>query len=191
MQSQPADTLKLLQSKAPKTFQAVFQTSKGDIIIEANRNWAPAGVDRFYQLVSSGFYNNTIIYRSTDKYVQFGISDDIPLNTFWERYLLKDEKAKFSNTNGTVAFGSGGPDTRASQIFINKIDNPHLDTLGNSKSFPPIGKIIAGMDIISTFYSGYGDEIAYYHQDSIYLKGNAYLKNKFPKLDSISRAYIR
>ena len=188
---QPADSIKLLQSKAPKIFQAVFETSKGEFIIEAYRNWSPDGVDRFYQLVSCGFYDNTMIYRATDQYVQFGISNDTALNSFWERYPLKDEKVKFYNTGGTVAFGSGGPDTRVSQIFINKIDNPYLDTLGNSKSFPPIGKIISGMDVVNMFFSGYGDEITYHHQDSIYLKGNAYLQNKFPQLDSIIKAHIR
>jgi peptidyl-prolyl cis-trans isomerase A (cyclophilin A) len=189
--AQPADSINLLQSRAPKIFQAVFETSKGEFIIEANRNWSPNGVDRFYQLVASGFYNNTIIYRSTAQYVQFGISNDSALNSFWERYPLKDEKVKFFNTGGTVTFGSGGPDTRVSQIFINKVDNPFLDTLGNSKGFPPFGKIIAGMDVVNTFFFAYGDEIAYRHQDSIYLKGNAYLQNKFPLLDSILRAYIR
>jgi len=176
---------------APKIFQAVFETSRGEFIIEAKRNWSPVGVDRFYQLVSSGFYNSTMIYRSTGQFVQFGISNDPALNSFWERYPVKDEKVKFYNTAGTIAFGSGGPDTRVSQVFINKTDNPHLDTLGNSKGFPPIGKIISGMDVVNSFFSGYGDEIAYHHQDSIYLKGNLYLQTKFPQLDSIIRAYIR
>lgn len=188
--AQPVDSVKIFQSKAPKVFKAVFETSLGEFVIETYRNWSPEGADRFYQLVSSGFYDNVMIYRATGQFVQFGISNDTALNSFWERYPLKDEKVKFNNTGGTVAFGSGGPNTRISQIFINKIDNPHLDTLGNSKSFPPFGKIIAGMDVVNSFFSGYGDEIAYRHQDSIYQKGNTYLIKKFPRLDSIIKAYI-
>src|SRR5258708_409963 len=35
---------------APEHFQAKFETSKGDFVIDVHRHWAPRGADRFYQL---------------------------------------------------------------------------------------------------------------------------------------------
>ena len=41
--------------KAPDVFQAKFETTTGDFVIEVHREWAPLGADRFYELVKSGF----------------------------------------------------------------------------------------------------------------------------------------
>src|SRR5580658_5472083 len=38
-------------AKAPDTFKAKLTTTKGDIVIEVHRDWAPNGADRFYNLV--------------------------------------------------------------------------------------------------------------------------------------------
>src|SRR5437588_8971835 len=48
---------------APAVFQAKFQTSKGDFIIEAYREWALRGVDRFFNLVRSGFFDDSRFFR--------------------------------------------------------------------------------------------------------------------------------
>jgi peptidyl-prolyl cis-trans isomerase A (cyclophilin A) len=46
-----------LKEQAPATFKANFDTSKGLVVIEVNRDWAPNGADRFYNLVKNGFYD--------------------------------------------------------------------------------------------------------------------------------------
>ena len=33
--------------KTPDVFQAVFDTSKGKVVVEVHRDWAPVGVDHF------------------------------------------------------------------------------------------------------------------------------------------------
>src|ERR1035441_8024977 len=43
--------------KTPEVFQAVFDTSKGKVAIEVHRDWAPIGVDHFYSLIQTGFYD--------------------------------------------------------------------------------------------------------------------------------------
>ncbi len=45
------------------------------------------------------------------------------------------------------------------------------------------------MDNIHKFYKGYGNDPAS-KQDSIYARGNAYLKRNYPKVDYILKAYI-
>ena len=56
--------------------------------------------------------------------------------------------------------------------------------------FPPLGKVIEGMNVVQRFNTQFGDDIAYNYQDSIYSKGNDYLTKKFPGLDKIIVAVI-
>jgi len=49
---------------APATFRVKISTTRGDFTIEAHREWAPRGVDRFYNLVRAGFYDDSRFYRS-------------------------------------------------------------------------------------------------------------------------------
>ena len=82
----------LLKRKAPESFQVLFTTTKGYFILEAYRRWSPLCVDRLYQLVLSGFYNNNMIYRVEPNYVvQFGISDKFELNFFWDQKKITDD----------------------------------------------------------------------------------------------------
>ena len=44
----------LAREKAPDQFRVEFDTTKGKIIVEVDRAWAPHGADRFYNLVRLG-----------------------------------------------------------------------------------------------------------------------------------------
>jgi len=185
-------TAALLKRKAPESFQVLFATTKGYFILEAYRRWSPHGVDRLYQLVMSGFYNNNMIYRVEPNYVvQFGIADRLDLNFFWDNKKIADEPVLYKHKKGVVAFARDVANSRATQLFINMVDNPTLDTTIRSgvKGFSPIGKIIKGMDVVAQFNPKYGRSIAPI-QDSIYLYGNAYLEEHFPGLDRIISARI-
>ena len=177
----------ILQIKAPDSFKARFNTTKGSFTIEACRAWSPAGVDRLYQLFQTGFYNNNSIFRVQKDYVvQFGISDDKLVNEFWEKRPIMDEPVLKSNLKGTISYARDGANSRTVQLFINKKDNYKLDTVNYNglRGFPPIAKIIEGFEVIESFYGGYGFEPAN-HQDSIMKSGNAYVKKKFPEVDYI------
>jgi peptidyl-prolyl cis-trans isomerase A (cyclophilin A) len=182
----------LLKRRAPESFQVLFTTTKGNFILEAYRRWSPLGVDRLYQLVLSGFYNQNMIYRVEPNYVvQFGISDKFELNLFWDTKKIVDEPVLQKHKKGIVAFARDVANSRATQLFINMVDNPTLDTTVRSgvKGFSPIGKIIKGMDVVSKFNAQYGKRIAPI-QDSIYLYGNMYLQENFPGLDQIISAKV-
>lgn len=179
------------EQTAPPTFKAKFETSKGDFIAEFHREWSPKGADRIYQLIQSGFYNNTAIFRVVKDYVaQFGISNDSTLNSFWQAHKLADEPVIMPNTRGTISFARGGPHTRSTQLFINiKNNSPRLDTLTYQEvsGFPVVGEIIEYTAIIDQLYSGYGNSPS---QDSIQVYGNKYLHRNFPKLDYIKKVSI-
>jgi hypothetical protein len=57
------------------------------------------------------------------------------------------------------------------------------------RGFPPVAKIISGFEVIDKLYGGYGFEPAK-DQDSIMVRGNAYLKQKWPAIDYIREARI-
>ncbi len=190
-QSQVPD-ISILKTKAPATFKARFKTSRGEFIIEAYRKWSPLGVDRLYQLIKTGFYDNTLLFRVERNFVsQFGISDDEQVNRFWDPKKIADETAQYKNMKGTIAYARSGPNSRVTQIFINMIDNPKNDItvrLG-VKGFTPIAKVIKGMEVVELFTDRYG-RTTVPQQDSVYKYGNRYFEKRFPGLDKVISARI-
>lgn len=182
----------LLKLKCPDTARAEFITTKGNFTVEIYRQWSPLGADRFYQLIKSGYYNNTIIFRVVKDYlVQFGVSEDKQKNIFWQSKNIKDEPVVGSNTEGTICFSRGAPATRKTSVFINLRNNLTYDTMtvAGVKGFVPVAKIISGMDVAKSFFSDYGNDTMK-SADTIYFKGNAWMIRKFPGLDFIKEVNI-
>lgn len=174
----------LLNETAPEKFQAKFETSQGEFVIEVTRAWAPKGADRFYNLVKNGFFTDTRFFRTISNFmVQFGLSGNPKINTAWRPARIQDDPVKESNTRGYVTYAMGGPGTRTTQVFINYKNNSRLDKDG----FSPFGKVIKGMEVVDALYNGYGDNP---DQTMIQTNGNAYLQKEFPKLDFIKTATI-
>jgi peptidyl-prolyl cis-trans isomerase A (cyclophilin A) len=179
-----------LAEKAPATYKARFDTSKGPIVIEVRRDWAPNGADRFYNLVKNGFYDNTRFFRVISGFmVQFGINGDPAVSAHWRTATIKDDPVRQSNTRGTITFATSGPDSRTSQVFINFADNSPLDRQG----FAPFGQVTTGMNVVDSFYSGYGEGAPSGRgpdQGRIQAEGNAYLAKQFPRMDYVKKATI-
>ena len=179
-----------LNEKAPETYKAEFDTSKGKFVIEVHRAWAPNGADRFYNLVKNGFYNEVRFFRVLNNFMaQFGLPPDPAIGTAWRNARIPDDPAKESNKRGYVTFATAGPNTRTTQIFINFKDNSFLDSQG----FSPFGDVTSGMDVVDKLYNGYGEGApggAGPSQATIQSQGNAYLIKDFPKLDYIKTATI-
>jgi peptidyl-prolyl cis-trans isomerase A (cyclophilin A) len=179
-----------LNEKAPGVYKAKFDTSKGTFVIEVHRDWAPAGADRFYNLVKNGFYNDARFFRVIDGFmVQFGISGNPDLSSVWREARIKDDPVKQSNGRGMVSFATAGPNTRTTQVFINFGDNSGLDGQG----FSPFGQVVQGMDVVDALYKGYGEGAPRGQgpdQNRIQMEGNAYLMQDYPKLDYVKKATI-
>src|SRR5579884_374695 len=181
----------LWNKQAPPEFKAKLTTTKGDIVIDVHRDWAPLGADRFYNLVRSGFFTKVSFYRVVPNFiVQFGASPDPKVEAAWNKAPIKDDPVKQSNKRGFVTFAMGGPNTRTTEIFINLKDNTQLDGMG----FAPFGEVVEGMDVVDKLYSGYGDmkEMGGRgpSQPRVQTEGKAYLDKEFPQLDSIKYASI-
>ena len=107
-------------AQAPAEFKAKFSTSKGDFVVTAHREWSPRGVDRFYNLVKGGFYDNVRFFRVVDGFMaQFGIHGDPEVARAWRGQNLEDDPVKQSNKRGFLSFAMAGKGSRTTQIFIN------------------------------------------------------------------------
>jgi len=51
--------------------------------------------------------------------VQFGIAGLPPVSAAWQNLAIQDDPVVLSNTVGTIAFATAGPDTRTTQVYIN------------------------------------------------------------------------
>jgi peptidyl-prolyl cis-trans isomerase A (cyclophilin A) len=180
-----------LTEKAPETFKAQFDTTKGKFTIEVTRSLSPNGADRLYNLVRSGYFKDIAFFRVVPGFMcQFGIHGDPNVSAKWRAANIADDPAKGSNTRGTITFATAGPNTRTAQLFINFADNTGLDAQG----FSPFGKVISGMDVVNKINGEYGDAPQFGghgpDQGRIQMEGNAYLKKDFPNLDYIKSATI-
>jgi homoserine O-acetyltransferase len=182
---------KFWNSRAPDVFRVRFETSKGDFVVEARRDWAPRGADRLYNLARAGFFDDSRFFRVRAGFIaQFGIPGDPRVAAPWQNQTMPDDPVRQSNTRGSVSYAMTGPDARTTQLFINLADNSRLDKDG----FAPVGRVVEGMDVVDRLYSGYGEDagggMRGGRQGKIFAGGNAYLDREFPKLDKLGRAVI-
>src|SRR5262245_47571437 len=70
--------------RAPDRFRVRLDTTRGAIVIDCVRAWAPLGADRFYTLVSAGYYDDSAFFRVVaGKWAQFGISGKPEVANAW------------------------------------------------------------------------------------------------------------
>jgi peptidyl-prolyl cis-trans isomerase A (cyclophilin A) len=176
------------KATAPDTYRVRFETTRGPFVVEVHRAWAPKGADRFYNLVRAGYYDDVAFFRVISNFmVQFGINGDPQVNAVWRDARISDDPVKQSNVRGMVTFATSGPDSRTTQVFINFKDNSRLDGMG----FAPFGKVVQGMSVVDSLYSGYGEGAPRGmgpDQGRAQGEGNVYLRSSFPQLDFVKTA---
>jgi len=170
---------------APDSFRVAFETTRGTIVVQVNRAWAPLGADHFYQLVGQQFFDGEKFFRVVPGFVaQFGMSGDPKRNASEDSKHILDDSVRHTNAKGTLTFAAMSlPNSRSHQLFFNLRDNPSLDGM----HFAPIGVVVQGQSVVDSLYSGYGEDP---DQTSISNLGNSYLDRAFPKLDVIKTARI-
>lgn len=181
-----------MNRRAPDVAHLRLETTRGVIRLEMRRAWAPHGVDRFYNLVRHGFYDQAAVFRvRAGTWAQFGINGDPKIAQLWRNRTIPDDPRVESNTRGAVAFAFKDPNGRTTQVFINLRDN---SANFDKEPFVPIAKVVEGMDVANALYSEYGETagggIRAGKQDPVFAGGNEFLKREFPRLDYILKATI-
>jgi homoserine O-acetyltransferase len=176
---------------APPEYRVQLDTTKGRIVIAVHTEWAPRGGERFHELVTSGYYDDTRFFRVVaGQWAQFGISGDPKVSAWWRDRAIPDDPPRQSNTRGRVAFAFKDPNGRTTQVYISLRDNSYQDTQG----FAPFGEIVEGMDVADALNSEYGENsgggIRAGKQAPLFDGGNSYLDREYPRLDRIIRARI-
>jgi homoserine O-acetyltransferase len=184
----------LINAQAPERFVARLETTKGPILVECFRDWAPHGADRFYELITSGYYDDAAIFRIRPKtWVQFGIHGDPKVAQSWRARTIADDpfQSAHPNVRGTVFFAWAVPNGRTTQVVINLRDNRQAH---DHEPFVPFGRVIEGMDVADALFDGYGEAagggIRAGKQNPVFEGGNDYLKKHFPKLDYITARIV-
>jgi peptidyl-prolyl cis-trans isomerase A (cyclophilin A) len=181
----------LAKLTAPAAYTVRMETTRGDIFLKVNRDWAPRAADRFFNLVKAGYYTDIAFFRVIKGFMaQVGMNGDPKVNAAWQGARMKDDPVRKSNIRGTVSFASAGPNSRTTQFFINFNNNKRLDKMG----FAPFGAIEGrSMSTIDALFSGYGEGAPRGRgpsQSLLAKQGNRYLRAQFPKLDYIKRISV-
>jgi cyclophilin family peptidyl-prolyl cis-trans isomerase len=181
-----------MNRRAPALFHVRLETTKGIMVIEVHRDWAPHGADRFYNLVCAGYYDRARFFRvSQGRWAQFGINGDPKIANLWRARTIPDDPRRESNLRGTIAYAFAVPNGRTTQVFINLRDNAATH---DPEPFVPFGKVIEGMNVADALNAEYGETagggIRAGKQAPLFETGNAYLERNFPRLDYIQQATV-
>ena len=174
-----------MKTEAPQEYAVTFETTAGNFVLTVYRDWAPRGADRFYNLVTNGFYNEQRFFRVVPGFVvQWGMSGDPEITKQWANAQFLDDPVKESNTRGRISFAATNrPNSRTTQVFINLGDNTNLDGM----RFAPFGEVTEGMDVVDKINAEYGQQAS---QGYIAEQGNAYLQEAFPNMDYIKSVRV-
>lgn len=185
----PAAAAPAEDQRAPDRYVVRLETTKGAILIDVDRSWAPRGADRFYTLVRSGYFTDIAFFRVIEGFMaQAGIHGDPEVARQWRNRNIDDDPVRQSNTRGMVSFATSGANSRSTQFFINFGNNANLDAMG----FSPFGRV-RDMSVVDRLHSGYGEGAPRGRgplQQRIQTEGNTYLRSDFPDLDYIRSASI-
>jgi peptidyl-prolyl cis-trans isomerase A (cyclophilin A) len=171
----------------PEVFKVKFETSQGDFIVEAHRAWAPRGVDRFHELLRMRYFDQGRFFRVVPGFVaQFGVHRDFKVHDVWRELFIVDDPPNQKNVRGMLSYAKSGPNTRATEIFINLADNKALD----DEYFVPFAQVVEGMDVVDRFYAGYGElrpQGKNIDPGKVEEEANEYLVQRFPRMDFIKK----
>src|SRR5258706_5260612 len=82
----------VLADGAPTVFRVRLDTTKGPIVIEVHRDWAPRGADRFHELVTTGYFDDNRFFRVVKgQWAQFGVNGDPAVARQWRTRTFADD----------------------------------------------------------------------------------------------------
>lgn len=128
----------------------VFETTKGDIVLELDPARAPGTVANFLEYVEDGFYDGTIFHRVIPGFMIQGGGFNEAMEQKRTRDPIKNEADNgLRNRRGTIAMArTGVVDSATSQFFINVSDNAQLNHSQRDFGYAVFGEVTSGMDVV-------------------------------------------
>jgi len=138
---------------AADTVRVRMQTNVGDIVLELNREKAPASVKNFLGYVNSGFYEGTTFHRVIDGFmIQGGGYDEKYNKKPTQPPILNEANNGLKNVRGSIAMARTNiVNSATSQFFINVKDNDALNYKNPSPrgfGYAVFGKVVEGMQTV-------------------------------------------
>lgn len=136
----------------PDTVYVTMTTSKGEILIELNHEYAPATVENFVGYLEDGTYDGTVFHRVIDGFMIQGggfAPDGIKKDT--RNPIVNEWRNGLANLRGTISMArlGGNPNSATNQFFINVNDNHNLDQpQGDGAAYAVFGEVLEGMDVV-------------------------------------------
>lgn len=130
-----------------------LKTSMGEIVVELNREAAPATADNFVEYVKSGHYDGTIFHRVIAGFMIQGGGMDKDMKERDTNPPIKNEAQNgLKNEKYTIAMArTGDPHSATAQFFINVKNNEFLNFSGENTrgwGYAVFGKVVAGQDVV-------------------------------------------
>jgi cyclophilin family peptidyl-prolyl cis-trans isomerase len=139
-----------------KRLRVKLQTTKGDIVIELDRDKAPVTVENFLRYAKEGYYEGTIFHRVISGFMVQGggLTPDMEKKTT-HAPIVNEAGNGLSNDRGTIAMArTSNPNSATSQFFINHRNNASLNYTGpQNLGYAVFGKVVEGMDIVDAIAS--------------------------------------
>ena len=149
------------ESKAPaaaETAEAApkisIKTNHGSIVVELNKEKAPATVANFLSYVEKKHFDNTVFHRVIGNFMIQGGGFTAEKGSLVEKAtgkgIANEAKNGLKNDRGTIAMArTGDPNSATAQFFINTVDNAMLNAPSpDGHGYAVFGKVVEGMDVV-------------------------------------------
>jgi peptidyl-prolyl cis-trans isomerase B (cyclophilin B) len=146
-------TITSMSMAAEQAPRVRLETTLGNIVLELDREHAPATVDNFLAYVNDGFYDGTIFHRVIDGFMIQGGGYTADFSRKETRPPIKNEADNgLKNTLGSIAMArTSDPHSASAQFFINVADNAMLDHKAPDArgwGYAVFGRMAEGMDVV-------------------------------------------
>ena len=145
-----ATSMSMAAEQAPRVR---LETTMGNIVLELDREHAPATVDNFLAYVNDGFYDGTIFHRVIDGFMIQGGGYTADFSRKETRPPIQNEADNgLKNTRGSIAMArTQDPHSASAQFFINVADNSALDHKARDArgwGYAVFGRVADGMGVV-------------------------------------------
>lgn len=135
--------------------KVIFETTKGNFVVQLDAEKAPATVENFLAYVDSRFYDGTVFHQvfKNQGILGGGYTPEMTEKTPTRPPVRNEAHNGLRNRRGTIAMVrmSERIDSAQSQFFFNLSDNAmldHRDTTQEGYGYCVFGQVVSGMEVL-------------------------------------------